>query len=65
MKRFIFLLCIFLLILLVAPLTFSLTVTSFGSPQPNTEPATMLLLGIVLISLAGIGRKKFFKSMVK
>ena len=61
MKRFIFLLCIFLLILLVTPLAFSLTVASFGSPQPSIEPATMLLLGIGLISMAGIGRKKFFK----
>ncbi len=61
MKRFIFLLCIFLLILLVAPMAFSLTVASFGSLQPNPEPVTMLLLGIGLISLASIGRKKFFK----
>ena len=61
MKRFIFLLSVFLLILLVAPLAFSLTATSFGSPQPSSEPATMLLLGIGLISMAGIGRKKFFK----
>ena len=61
MNRFIFLLCIFLLLLFVTPLAFSLTAASFGAPQPSTEPATMLLLGIVLISLAGIGRKKFFK----
>ena len=61
MKRFIFLLSVFLLILLVAPLAFSITVASFGSPQPSSEPATMLLLGIGLISMAGIGRRKFFK----
>ncbi len=61
MKRFIFFICIYLLILLVAPLAFSLTAASFGSPQPNLEPATMLLLCISLIGLAGIGRRKFFK----
>ena len=61
MKRFILLLCIFLLILFMAPLAFSLTVGSFGSPHPSSEPATMLMLGIGLISLASIGRKMFFK----
>ncbi len=61
MKRFSFLFFIFLLILFMAPLGFSLTVASFGLPRPNLEPLAMLLIGIVLIGLAGIGRRKFFK----
>ena len=61
MKRFNFYLFIFLLILFMAPLAFSLTVASLGSPQLNPEPVIMLLIGIVLIGLAGIGRKRFFK----
>jgi hypothetical protein len=32
---------------------------SEGGPKPVTEPATMVLLGIGLIAIAGFGRKKF------